>query len=432
MSTAIPSPRNRLSQLAGVEETHRLRNPRSERALRNLARWLPGGDTRTTTWFEPFPLVIEHATGALMFDLDGHQMIDFIGNYTALVHGHGPPAVTAAIQAALARGTVFAAPLLEQGELAARLVGRIPSIELIRFTNSGTEANLIAVKIARAATGRQRVAIAAHSYHGSYEALDWRSTGPDTVVFPANDVDGTVEALGDGRDLAAVIIEPVLGSGGVIPVTQKYLSFLRDFTHDSGSLFIFDEVMTMRLAYGGLQEALSVKPDLTTLGKVIGGGLPIGAVGGAANIMETTDPRRSNAINHSGTFNGNRLAMVAGAAALDMLDREAIARINLLGEKLANGIIAAATSRGLGLSVTSYGSLLNLHSLPKVRAPAEAQIAAAQPMKRLLHLKLLERGIFIAPRGEICTSTAMDETTIDVAVEAIGLAFDELSDTSEY
>ena len=423
MSTANPSQRNRLSQLAGVEETHRLRNPRSERALRNLARWLPGGDTRTTTWYEPFPLVIEHATGALMFDLDGHQMIDFIGNYTALVHGHGPPAVTAAIQAALIRGTVFAAPLLE--------VGRIPSIELIRFTNSGTEANLIAVRIARAATGRQRVAVAAHSYHGSYEALDWRSTGPNTVVFPANDIDGTVEALGDGRDLAAVIIEPVLGSGGVIPVMQEYLSFLRDFTHDSGSLFIFDEVMTMRLAYGGLQEALSVKPDLTTLGKVIGGGLPIGAVGGAANIMELTDPRRSSAISHSGTFNGNRLAMVAGAAALDLLDREAIGRINFLGEKLANGIIVAATSRGLGLSVTSYGSLLNLHSLPDVHTPAEAQIAAAQPMKRLLHLKLLERGIFMAPRGELCTSTAMDETTIDMAVEAIGLTFDELSDASE-
>ncbi len=414
-------------RLVAAEDAYRRRNPRSHAAMRELSRWLPGGDTRSTTWFEPFPLVIDRAAGVELHDLDGHLLLDFIGNYTALVHGHVPTPVTAATAATLEQGTVFAAPIREQGELAARLVSRIPSIELVRFTSSGTEANLLAARIARAVTGRRRLAVARHYYHGSWEELDWRRA-PDTgaAVFEANDLDATARLLGDGRDLAAIFVEPVLGSGGVIPLTTEYLRFLRDYADDCGALLVFDEVMTLRLGHGGRQEVVGVRPDLTTLGKLIGGGLPIGAVGGAAAIMESTDPRRADALAHSGTFNGNRLAMVAGAAALDALDRAAIDRINLLGDRLADGIAGAVQARDLPLSITACGSLMNLHSLPEVLTADDAQAAAEQPLKRLLHLTLLEHGIFIAPRGELCTNTAMDETTIDTALAAIGRAFDAL------
>ncbi|MGD0055219.1 MAG: aminotransferase class III-fold pyridoxal phosphate-dependent enzyme [Acidimicrobiales bacterium] len=182
-----------------------------------------------------------------------------------------------------------------------------------------------------------------------------------------------------------------------------------------------------RISFGGRQEAVGVAPDLTSLGKLIGGGLPIGAVGGPARVMERTAPQRSDAILHGGTFNGNRLSMVAGAAALDLLDRAAIERINRLGGRLADGIVAAAASRGLGVSVTACGSLLTMHALADVSTAEESQAAAAQPLRRLLHLKLLEHGLFTAPRGEFVVSTAMDDTTIDDALASIARVFDEVA-----
>ena len=414
-------------RLAAVETEYVRRHPRSREAVAELDRSLPGGDTRSTTWFDPFPLVIENAAGAELRDLDGHALLDFLGNYTSLVHGHNPAAVTAAITAALSRGTAFAAPIREQGELAERLTARIPSAERARFANSGTEANLLAARIARAHTGRSRLAVARHSYHGSWDALDWAqapSTG--TAVFEPDDAAASEEALGDGRDLAAVFIEPVLGSGGVIPLTAAYLAFLREFASRCGALLVFDEVMAFRLAYGGCQEYTGVAPDLTTLGKLIGGGLPIGAVVGPTAIMDVTNPRRPGALPHSGTFNGNRLAMVAGAAAVDALDKEAISRINHLGDTLRAGIERAASEVGLPVSVTGYGSLINLHSLPNVRTADDAHAAAMQPLKRLLHLTFLEHGIFAAQRGELCVSTAMDHETIDRALGSISQAFAQL------
>lgn len=413
--------------LAAAEAAYRERHGGSAAAMARLARGLPGGDTRTTTWFDPFPVVIARADGAEMHDVDGHVLLDFLCNYTALVHGHRPPAVLAAIRAGLERGLAFAAPMREHGELAARLVARIPSVELVRFTNSGTEANLLAARIARAITGRVHVAVARHSYHGSYEALDWSRAGEHgTVVFDTGDIAATEAALGDGGDLAAVFVEPVLGSGGVISLEREYLEFLREYTADRSMLLVFDEVMTLRLDHGGRQRAVGVTPDLTTMAKLIGGGLPIGAVGGRADIMEATDPRRAGSLPHGGTFNGSLLAMVAGAATLDALDAPAIDRLNALGARVADGMRAAIAERDLPLSVTSCGSLLNVHGLPNVRTSEEAYAAAQLPLRRFLHLALLNEGIFIAPRGELCMSTAMDEAVVDKVGTAFGRVLDQL------
>ena len=421
-----------MSLLSESEVLFRRLNKRSAAAIQRLAGSLPGGDTRSTTWFEPFPLVIESARGCQMTDVDGHLLTDFLGNYTSLVHGHAHPAVVRALASALERGTAFAAPLAEQGDLAERIVERVPSVDLVRFTNSGTEANLLAGRIARAVTGRTRLAVARHSYHGSYEPLDWnQASATGTHVFPANDVERTLQALGDGRDLAAVFVEPVLGSGGVIPLAAEYLGFLREFTATCDALLVFDEVMSLRVSLGGQQQTIGVEPDLTTFGKLIGGGLPIGAVGGKRAVLEFTAPTRPDAIPHGGTYNGNRLAMVAGSAALDLLDAAAIARINALGETLAAGIRALAAEHSVPVSVTGIGSLMNLHALPAVRSPEDAATAASQPLRRLLHLKFLEHGVFTAARGELCVSTAMSEVTIADALGAIGRAFREVASAFE-
>lgn len=408
------------AKLADAEHRYRERHPESARATTELIRALPGGDTRTTTWYPPFPLVIESAAGAVMRDADGHEVLDFIGNYTSLIHGHALPAVVDAVTAALPRGTIFAAPMHEHAALASALAARVPAVDLVRFTNSGTEANLLAARLARAATGRTRLAVAGHSYHGAWDGLDWEASGETgTAVFAIDDVEAAATALDAAGPLAAIFIEPVLGSGGVIAVDPDFLRWLREYASRTGALLVFDEVMTFRLGFGGMQERLGIAPDLTSFGKLIGGGLPIGAVGGARAVMEVTDPRRRGALRHGGTFNGHRLAMVGGLATLEALDAAEIERINELGDRLAAGIAATAGELGAPVSVTGTGSMLNLHAAAGVTTPADAYAAARSPLARVLHLELINHGVFMAARGELCISTAMDEATIDRALQAV-------------
>jgi len=412
--------------LQAAEAEYAERHAGSREAMRRMAAWMPGGDTRSTTWFAPFPLVMDRAEGVEMTDVDGNVLLDLLGNYTALVHGHRPPLILAAVEAALERDVLFGAPMLEQGELARRIVERLASAERVRFTNSGTEAGMVSARIARRFTGRERLALAEHSYHGSYEPLVWEAaerTG--TATFPVNDIDGATKALDAAGPLAAVYLEPVLGSGGVIAAEDDFLTFLREYATASGALLVFDEVMTFRLGYGGRQEATSVTPDLTMLGKIIGGGMPVGAVAGRADVLAVTDPSRPGSMEHSGTFNGHRLTMVAGTASLDALDRAAVERLTRLGDRLRAGRAAAAARSPVPVSVTSCGSLLNLHAAAGVATPAAADAAAHSDLARYLHLALINRGVFMAHRGEMCISTVMTERTVDRAVAAVADALAE-------
>jgi len=361
-----------------------------------------------------------------MTDVDGNVVLDFLGNYTALVHGHRPPFILAAIEDALRRDFLFGTPMPEQGELARRIVERLDSAERVRFTNSGTEAGMLAARVARRFTGRTRLALAEHSYHGSYDQLVWDAaerTGATT--FPANDVGGAERALDAAGPLAAVFLEPVLGSGGIITVENDFLRFLREYTRRTGALLIFDEVMTFRLGHGGRQQATGVAPDLTMLGKIIGGGMPVGAVAGRADVLAVTDPSAPGSMEHSGTFNGHRLTMVAGAAGLDALDRAAIERLNRLGDRLRDGLLKVADGAKVPVSVTSCGSLVNLHAAADVTTPAQAEGAAHSGLARYLHLALINRGVLMAHRGEMCISTAMTEDTVDRAVAAAADALAE-------
>lgn len=412
--------------LAAAEERYAARHAGSRAAMERMAAWMPGGDTRSTTWFRPFPLVMDRAEGAEMTDVDGNVLLDFLGNYTALVHGHRPPFIVAAIKAALERDVLFGAPMVEQGELARRIVERLDAAEQVRFTNSGTEAGMVAARIARRFTGRERLAIANHSYHGSYEPLVWdASERTGTATFPINDVAGAEHALDAAGPLAAVFLEPVLGSGGVITAEDGFLRFLREYTRSTGALLVLDEVMTFRLGHGGRQEATGIAPDLTMLGKIIGGGMPVGAVAGRADVLAVTDPSRAGSMEHSGTFNGHRLTMVAGAASLDALDRDAVERLNRLGDRLRDGLAAVASASAVPVSVTSCGSLVNLHAAAGVTTPAQADAAAHSDLAHYLHLALIDRGVFMAHRGEMCISTVMREETVDTAVAAVADALAE-------
>ena len=276
-----------------------------ERALGSL----PGGNTRTTIFHDPYPVYVERGEGCRVWDADGVERIDFISNYTSLILGHCHPRVVEAVQSQAARLMSVAAPNELEIELAERLRERLPSVELVRFANSGTEATMLALRAARAFTGREKIAVFAGGYHGSHDYAasipgdvvrrpgraghPGRVSPTPLVVAPFDDREGTLAALEPHLgELAAVIVEPVLGAGGVVPATAGFLAFLRELTRDAGALLVFDEVISFRIGYHGAQGRLGVTPDLTTLGKIIGGGLPVGALGGRADVMALFDPRR--------------------------------------------------------------------------------------------------------------------------------------------
>ncbi len=421
----------------------------------------PGGDTRQSAHYAPYPLLLERGEGARVVDADGHELVDFMNNFTSLVHGHAHPAVVAAVTAQIAHGSALAAPSREQIALAEEIRARVPSVELLRFTSSGTEATQMAIRCARAATGRQRIVKMEGGYHGSYEAaevslvpLPGRAGPPeapislpvdksvpesvlrDTLVVPFNDPERAVARIAaHAAEVACVIVEPMLGGLGMIPGTREFLAALREVTEEHGIVLVFDEVITLRVGDGGIQSVLDVMPDLTAMGKIIGGGLPIGALGGRRELMELFDPAAREPVYHASTFSGNALSMAAGLAALAAFTPAERARIERLGERLRAGIDRALAGAGLHGRATGLGSLAHVHVGAR-EAPRDARegvlaAAAAGPLPRLLHLGLLRRGVFAAPRLMLCTSTAMGDREVDLALAAFEDALRELRPVAE-
>ena len=384
------------------------RNPESKRLHEARAQFMPGGNTRSVLHVEPFPLTIVRAEGARIWDADGHEYLDFLGEFTAGLYGHSNPVILDAIRAALDDGIVLGAPNRYELALAEAVCGRFPSIDLVRFCNSGTEANVMALSLARAVTGRSKILVFDGAYHGG--VLYFRH-GESPLNYPApfvvaeyNDV-AAAELVDE--DTAAVLVEPMLGSGGVIPGDPAFLQALRDATSERGALLIFDEVMTSRLSRGGLQHVLGITPDLTTLGKYIGGGLACGAFGGRRDLMERFDPARPDAFQHAGTFNNAVLTMAAGVAGLTRVLTDAeIARLNGLGDVLRERL----DEIGHGFHATGYGSMVGLH------VGDEAQAA-------LLHLHMLERGYSYARRGFVALSLPLDESDVDGFAAAVEFFF---------
>ncbi len=392
------------------------RNPESRRLHEERSRVMPGGNTRSVLHVPPFPLTIVRAEGARIWDADGHEYLDFLGEYTAGLYGHSHPVIVAAIEEALADGIALGGPNRYELALAEAICERFPSIELLRFCNSGTEANVMAVSLARAVTGRSKIVVFEGGYHGG--VLSFAHGGSpvnvpfEFVVGQYNDLDAAALV---GDDVAAVLVEPMQGSGGVIPGDPAFLRALREATAAHGALLILDEVMTSRLSTGGLQQVLDLRPDLTTLGKYVGGGLAFGAFGGRADLLSRFDPSRPDAFQHAGTFNNAVLTMAAGAAGLTRVYTAAeIERLNALGDRLRdrlNGIDAE-------LQATGYGSMVGLHftSAPVRRA---ADSPPADEQRTLLHLHLLERGYSYARRGFVALSLPLGAHEVDGFADAV-------------
>ncbi len=420
------------------------RTPTSAALFERATRVLPGGSTRTTTFSDPYPPYIAEGQGATLTDVDGNAYLDFLGNYTSLIVGHAHPEVVAAVEAQVRRGSAFAAPREVEIELAEEIVGRAPSIERIRFTNSGTEATMFALRLARAHTGRDVIAKFAGAYHGTHDLVMTGSVGVparlgDLVVeLPFNDMAGVERALaGREGDVAAVIIEPVQGVAGMVPADPRFLAELRAYTRRHGILLVFDEVIAFRVGPGGAQGMYGVAPDLTALGKIIGGGYPVGAFGGSAEVMDRLDARHPGAMAHGGTFNGNPVTAAAGLATLRHLTPERYARLAALGDRLRAGLAAGFAAAALDARVTGVASLFQVHLGPAGDAGSiatgrtggdPAAAAAAKTRATRFHLALLVAGYFTAPRGMGALMTPMVEAdvdgfvaaAVDAAAEALG------------
>ena len=413
-----------VARLAEAEARYVAANPESRRLHEERARFMPGGSTRTTIHQPPFPLTIVRGEGARLTDADGHEYVDFLGEYTAGLYGHSNAVIVEAIRDALADGFVLGAQNRYEAVLAEAICTRFPSIELVRFCNSGTEANLLALSLCRAITGRAGVLVFAGAYHGGI-LLFAHGVSPlnppfDWVIGEYNDAAEAARLVEEhAHELAAVIVEPLQGAAGVIPGDPDFLRTLREATAAHDVLLVLDEVMTARFSLGGMQQLLGIDPDLTTLAKFVGGGLSFGALGGRADLMGRFDPSRPDALQHGGTFNNDVLTMAAGAAGLTKVVTAAeISRLNDLGDRLRDRLNAFSVERELAFCATGYGSLVGLHF---TRGPvrSEADVPETAALRALLHLHMLERGYSYGRRGFVALSLPLEETDVDGFAAAI-------------
>ena len=420
---------------------------RSRAIFERARRVLPGGISRLLTWVDPFPVYARRGQGAYIEDEDGTRRLDFMNNFASLIHGHAHPAVVEAAQAAVGDGTCFALPGEREVALAEVLCARITRVEKVRFCNSGTEAVMLALKAARARSGRPRIAKVEGAYHGMYDyaevSLDptpegWgnapqavayahgtpRSVLDDTVVLPFNQPEEAERILrATGDTLAAVLIDPVPATAGMVPGTFEYLQTVQRVAREIGARVIVDEVIALRLAYRGAQSRFFLEPDLTVLGKIIGGGFPVGAVGGTDEAMAVFSHERGKPLNpSSGTFTGNPVTMAAGLATMGLLTAEAYDQLEALGEHARAVVRAALAGAGVAWQVTGVGSMLQLHphdrEIVDYRSafPAPAEAAAL----RRVHRALLERGFILSPRCAAFLSTANTFDQLERFAEALG------------
>jgi glutamate-1-semialdehyde 2,1-aminomutase len=421
-----------MNDLRGVVDEYKERyakaNPASAERHRAATAVMPGGNTRTVLHYDPFPLTFIRGQGPYLFSADGVRYVDFLGEFTAGLYGHSEPAILNAIRSTLDSGISFGSTNGLEQRLAALLCDRFPSMELVRFTNSGTEANLLALATATMATARHKILVFEGGYHGSVVSFGGGGSPVNVphafIVATYNDTDEAVRLIRDhAPDLAAVLVEPMLGSGGCVPGDPAFLAALRAETEACGALLIFDEVMTSRLAPGGRQATLGIRPDLMTVGKYLGGGMSFGAFGGRRELMERFDPRRPDAAAHAGTFNNNVLTMSAGLAALDLLTPAAITGLSERGEALRAALRTAVA--GLPVQVTGIGSVLTFHF---AAAPPRngAEVAAAdQGLKELFFFDLVRRGFHLARRGMLALSLAIGDEECAAFVDAVAAFADE-------
>ena len=444
-----------LDEETEIEKEYVSRTGKSRAFDETACQWLPGGSTRSATDSVPYPIYMDKGKGCILTDADGNEYIDFMNNYTVLILGHAHPRVNDAISKQIQNGALLGAPSEDQYELGRLICERVNSVDKVRFCNTGTEAVMYALRAARAVTGKSKVVKMEGGFHGNTEQVeisvspDLSLAGPaekpislpdtrgitqgvlqDVLVAPYNNISATKEIIHKNRnEIAAVIIEPVMGYSGMIPANKEFLVFLREITTENNIMLIFDEIISFRLSTGGVQQIYGVKPDLTTFGKIIGGGLPIGAFGGREDIMDIFSPKRQNPMHHSGTFNGNALTMRAGIAAMKEIDDSVISHINGLGEHLRSSIQEMLVTGGIRGHVTGMGSLMNIHFSTQDVADlrtARADWGSSLPVRDLLNLALKNHGIYTPRRVMLCMSSPMTQKEIERALRAFEESLDQL------
>jgi glutamate-1-semialdehyde 2,1-aminomutase len=423
------------SALAEARQAYIDRNPKSLVRQNEAVEAMPGGNTRTTLHNAPFPLTVVRGEGCRLWDVDGHEYIDVLGEYTAGIYGHSHPVIRAAIDKALNHGWNYAGRNPHEAKLAKLIVDRIPSIDLVRFTNSGTEANVMALAGARVfaqrhgPNGGRKKATKVMVFHGGYHGgvLYFVSGGSPVnmpyhyIVGTYNDVEGTRALLRQhAEEIFAVLLEPMQGSHGCLPGDPAFLHMLREETWNHDITMIFDEVMTSRLSPGGLQARLGVTPDMTTLGKYIGGGMSFGAFGGRRDIMELFDPTKPDSLPHAGTFNNNVLTMAAGVAGYgEVYTPEAADALNARGEKIRERLNAICRKAGVAFQFSGIGSMMTAHATTQPIKSAAAIATSNQDAKELFYFDMVAAGIWIARRGFVALNIMIGDSEGDRFVAAV-------------
>ena len=410
--------------LTEAKEAFAAKRPKTRALHERATHVMPGGNTRTVLFTAPFPIRVEKASGATVTDIDGNSYLDLLGEYSAGIYGHSHPRILESARAALDIGLNLGAH--HAGEVAlAETVTRRFNLDLVRFTNSGTEANMMALSAARCFTGRKKIMPMHGGYHGGTLYFSHGASpvnAPfDCVMGHYNDVEGTRKLIAENADqLAAVILEPMLGGGGCIPATVAFLTMLREETAKHGIVLIFDEVMTSRLHPGGLSAKFSIEPDLKTLGKYVGGGMSFGAFGGKRAIMALFDPASPNALPHAGTFNNNTLTMTVGQVAMtEIYTPAACIELNARGDRLRERLNDLFMRYQVKMRAMGQGSMLAIHPAAGEISTPEDLDATDKTLRQLFFLDLMEQGIYIAERGFMALSLMVSDADCDRVVAAV-------------
>jgi glutamate-1-semialdehyde 2,1-aminomutase len=434
------------SSLAKEIASYSAANPISAGLHKKASTFMPGGDTRNSIYWDPFPIYITSGDGTTLTDADGNQRTDFVNNMTTLILGHRPPEVTSALAEQISKGLSFPAPSPSVVRWAELMCERVPSLDKVRFVNTGTEATLNAIRAARAFTGKQKLVKCEGAYHGNHDAIQisvvppldeaGKADSPESVaafpgisetavddifIMPFNDIVTAEKIIRKHADeLAAVIVEPVNGQCGMVPAKPEFLEGLRRLTDDLGIVLIFDEVIAFRIAYGGAQDYYGVKPDLTCFGKVIGGGMPVGAFGGRDDIMSLWDPSGGGSIvQHAGTFNGNPMTAVAGVATLESLTADKYEYLEHLGNMLRNKLITLFAELEVPMSVTGVASLFALQFTPTEVIDYRTYATNNKEMLQTMFIGLLNEGFLMSNRCAGNVSTVHTEDDVDAFVLAV-------------
>lgn len=426
---------------------------KSEQLYRQARKVLSGGVSRNTVFRKPYPNYANSAKGCYITDVEGTERIDFANNMAALIHGHAFPPVTEAVIEQLQKGTAYTLASEIELEFAKHLIGRVESLERIRFVNSGTEAVMAMIKASRAYTGRSKIAKAEGTYHGTYDFAEVSQTAnpsnwgdinepssvllahgtppcvsKDVIIYPYNDIERTIAILNkQAEDIACVIIDPVPHRVGLMPGDKEFIKAIYEWTRKNGALMVFDEVITFRVNYGGAQQNYDVKPDLTSLGKIIGGGFPVGAVAGSAEVMKVFDPHEKNLLlPHSGTFSANPITMSAGYTAMKYFNRNAVKKLNALTCKAISQIKEAIKAADVPISITGAGSMFRLHlreTPPKSYREAYQAKEQAELLKKLLDYMYNDEKILMINTFSCMLSTAIQQNEIDQLSSGLLRAF---------